>query len=108
VIVREIVPPAASPPRPLGIAPASDDDTPLECRAVDTDTLTADRHIYRAMKCGECVHRGMRVTAYHRGRDYRLLCRRRASTVRCASQVRRMSKREGSRAVDRGSDGTGD
>ena len=70
--------------------------------------LAADRHINRAMKCGECGQRGMRVTAYHRGRDYRLLCRRRASTVRCAGQVRWMSKGEGSRAVGRGSDGTGD
>jgi hypothetical protein len=36
--------------------------------------VEADKRIYRGMRCGECGHRGQRVTAYHRGKVWRLLC----------------------------------
>lgn len=37
--------------------------------------VQADTRIYSHQRCGECGGRGHKVTAYHRGASYRLLCR---------------------------------
>jgi hypothetical protein len=37
--------------------------------------VAADVRIYRALRCADCGHRGHVVKAFHRQREYRLLCR---------------------------------
>jgi hypothetical protein len=41
---------------------------------VDPVTLAIDARSYRRMVCAECNHRGHKFKAFHRGREYRLLC----------------------------------
>ncbi len=40
--------------------------------------LAADKRIYSRGRCPACNHRGMKVVPFHRGSEYRLLCRCRA------------------------------
>ena len=49
------------------------------------EVVDIDRRIYSRLKCGECGHRGHKVTPTHRGREYRLLCRCR----KCGNDVPR-------------------
>jgi hypothetical protein len=37
--------------------------------------VAADIRCYRVMMCPACHHRGMAVKAFHRRREFRLLCR---------------------------------
>ena len=36
--------------------------------------VQADQRIYKVMRCGVCRGRGHKVSAFHRGREYRLVC----------------------------------
>jgi len=41
---------------------------------VPDELVQADIRIYHRLQCGACGHRGHKVTPYHRGSEYRLLC----------------------------------
>jgi hypothetical protein len=52
---------------------------------IAAEVVAADVRIYSRLTCGSCRGRGMKVTAYHRGRAYRLLasCRKCGAGENC-------------------------
>jgi hypothetical protein len=50
---------------------------------VPASIVDIDRRIYSRLRCGQCGHRGHKVTPMHRGSCYRLVCQCR----KCGSEM---------------------
>jgi hypothetical protein len=50
---------------------------------IPASVVDIDRRVYRNLRCGECGHRGHKVTPMHRGSCYRLACQ----CSKCGNEV---------------------